>query len=172
MGPDEKKKVRRAFVQNFASSNIFFPSFQTVILTMSVVIPLTMTSSTVSEISFEQQVSIERLAVPCAVMTAESSFVGETNVIEADYQSDHSNTELTPYPYATTSEEIKDYYQLEMSLGEDWSFRLARELSSCEMSIDGDCAGSLDDDSFTPFFAVDEETSLLPEDIEIYSFTD
>lgn len=45
---------------------------------------------------------------------------------------------LTPYPaYATTSEEIQGWKELERSLGENWSLQLAGELSPCEMSLDG-----------------------------------
>ena len=45
---------------------------------------------------------------------------------------------LTPYPaYATTNEEILGWKELERSLGEDWSLRLAGELSPCDMSLDG-----------------------------------
>jgi hypothetical protein len=69
--------------------------------------------------------------------------------------------ELTPYPYTTTSEEIKDWHQLELSFGEDWSLRLACELSSSEMSIDSDS----DDDS--SLFQEDETTACPKDDNEI-----
>ena len=45
---------------------------------------------------------------------------------------------LTPYPYATTNEELQEWKQLRLSLGNDWSSRLAGFLSSSELSIDSD----------------------------------
>ena len=75
----------------------------------------------------------------------------EINVIESSSEQScsnndhHQSMELTPYPYTQTSQEINDYYQLEQSMGEDWSFQLACELSSCDMSDVNDDTDSICD---------------------------
>lgn len=71
--------------------------------------------------------------------------------------------EFTPYPYTTTIEELKDWQQLEFSFGEDWSLRLACELSSSEDSIDSDC-GSIADESL--LFQGEEATSRPEDEME------
>jgi hypothetical protein len=102
------------------------------------------------------------------------------NMIEVDDNCENcsiseSVMELTPYPYTPTSEEMADYYQLEQSLGENWSFRLACELSFETVSMDED-DDYMNDDSVTFFddsHQQYEETmsSPLPEDIEVRTYT-
>lgn len=54
---------------------------------------------------------------------------------------------FNPYPaYTTTSTEIQEWKDLERSLGENWSLRLAGELSSCEMSVDETIESDFDED--------------------------
>jgi hypothetical protein len=105
--------------------------------------------------------------------TAECQEEMEINQIEMDSSDERSSTvELTPYPYIPTSEEIKDFHHLELSLGEDWSFRLACELSAGEMTFDGDdCDSACDSVSFYGNDSCEfDSSSLLPEDIEICTF--
>ena len=104
------------------------------------------------------------------------------NMIEADDNSENCTTgdaaiELTPYPYSPTSEEVADYYQLEQSLGEDWSFRLACELScdSVLMDDDDDDFQSLNDDSVMfiddrLYHDKENISAALPEDIEVRAY--
>lgn len=76
---------------------------------------------------------------------------------------DHDMDVLTPYPaHATTSEEIQEWMELEQSLGENWSLRLAGELSPSEMSLnstesDDDEDGEMFDSSYV--FDDDESSS-------------
>jgi hypothetical protein len=106
------------------------------------------------------------------------------NMIELDDSSenctaDDAAMELTPYPYLPTSEELADYYQLERSLGEDWSLRLACELSSDAISMDDSDHEEFEcesDDSVTFFDDSNHHinkklTVTLPEDIEVRSYT-
>jgi len=91
---------------------------------------------------------------------------------------DDMNMEIyTPYPaHTTTNEEIQEWNDLELSLGENWSLRLADDLSSVEMSLDGcmefdeeyDDEASLfaDDSDQAPSTPVESSFQLL-EDAEI-----
>jgi len=81
---------------------------------------------------------------------------------------------LTPYPaYTTTSKEIQEWKDLEVSLGENWSLRLAGGLSSCDMSVDGTiesdegsvCSFECDDDKET--IEIPSSFQLQEEDEEI-----
>lgn len=117
-----------------------------------------------------------------SLATIDVSAEDNVNMIESDENTENCTTgtaamELTPYPYTPTSEELADFYQLEQSLGEDWSFRLACELSCAAVSMDDDdddCAYSRHDDSVT-FFDEHQHfeenlTSALPEDIEVRTY--
>lgn len=54
---------------------------------------------------------------------------------------------LAPYPaYTKSSVEIQEFKELEVSLGENWSLRLAGELSACDMSLDGTIESEIDDE--------------------------
>ena len=112
-----------------------------------------------------------------SLATIDVSAEDKVNMIEVDDQSESCSTtsdctmELTPYPYAPTSEEMADYYQLEQSLGEDWSFRLA-----CELSCDTNSMDDEDDDSVTFFddshqHDGEKMSPQLPEDIEVRTYT-
>lgn len=66
----------------------------------------------------------------------------------------YNNVDLTPYPYDPTNEELEDWdHLLKDSFGDNWSLHLAAELSSCEMSIDGNCS----DDECYEFSEFDED---------------
>jgi hypothetical protein len=96
---------------------------------------------------------------------------GKVNLIESDDKSQHFITsnvemELIPYPYVPSSEEMSDYYQLEQSLGEDWSLRLACELSLDEISIDDNDGESIYDSQPRLSNNDDYRDSRRPEDIE------
>jgi hypothetical protein len=140
---------------------------------MILAITATMNSPTVSESSISSQSSIDSIILHRNTpSTMEDSGQERLNMIEPDSNVEGVSTmELTPYPYNPTSEEIKDFHHLEVSLGEDWSYRLACELSSADMSLDGD-GESLDDSvSFYDNNIGDSEGSqLLPEDIEICTY--
>ena len=117
-----------------------------------------------------------------SLATIDVSADDKVNMIEADDGSENCTTgdvtamELTPYPYTPTSEELADYYQLEQSLGEDWSFRLACELSCDAVSMDDDDDCDFGNDDSVTFFDDshdrDEEsmTVSLPEDIEVLTY--
>jgi len=100
-----------------------------------------------------------------------SSSVDEQNDV------DDMNMEIyTPYPaHTTTNEEIQEWNDLELSLGENWSLRLADELSCDEMSLDGnmecdeegDDAASFVDDSDQATSTLAESSYQLLEDDEI-----
>jgi len=80
----------------------------------------------------------------------------------------------TPYPaHTTTNEEIQEWNDLELSLGENWSLRLADELSSDEMSLDGsmefdeeydDEASFADDSDQVPSTPAESSYQLLEDD--------
>ena len=54
---------------------------------------------------------------------------------------------LAPYPaYTKSSVEIQEFKELELSLGEDWSLRLAGELSACDMSLDGTIESEIEEE--------------------------
>jgi hypothetical protein len=117
--------------------------------------------------------------------TTDAETNDDVNMIELDDNSENcavnvSDTalELTPYPYTPTSEEMMDYYQLEESLGEDWSFRVACGLTASAVSMDEDDddfdTGSMNDSVsfFEDAIPSNEKLSLsLPEDIEIRTYT-
>jgi hypothetical protein len=98
--------------------------------------------------------------------------VTSTNI--PDYEIETS--QIIPYPYTPTTEELTDYYQLELSLGEDWSFRLACELSSEAMSTDySDQSSDNDSVSFSDENMTKSDdlptSPLLLEDIEVCAYT-
>ena len=69
---------------------------------------------------------------------------------------------LAPYPaYRRSSVEIQDCKELQLSLGENWSIKLAGELSSCDMSVDGTIESDVDeyddDDDQEEDFVTDED---------------
>jgi hypothetical protein len=96
----------------------------------------------------------------------------QINRIEMDSSDESTSTvELTPYPYIPTSQELKDFRHLELSLGEDWSFRLACELSASDFTIDDDCDSACDSVSFYGNDSCDfESASLLSEDMEVCAY--
>jgi hypothetical protein len=93
---------------------------------------------------------LEHTEVTCCSSDSEFSSSGEVFEVE---NVPTCMMELTPYPYATTSEEIEDWRQLEASLGEAWSLQVADEISCAEMSIDSD-----DEEEPYPFCRYDDET--------------
>jgi hypothetical protein len=126
----------------------------------------------------------EMIVHSTSLMTIDLSSDERVNMIEADDCSETCTTndaamELTPYPYSPTSEELADYYQLEQSLGEDWTLRLACELSYSAVSIDesdNDDFECVNDDSVTFFddqhhHDTEHLTGTLPEDIEVRAYT-
>jgi hypothetical protein len=54
--------------------------------------------------------------------------------------------DLTPYPFATTEEELDEWERLELSCGKDWSLQLASQLLDVPRLTDHDDDG---DDSST-----------------------
>ena len=69
---------------------------------------------------------------------------------------------LTPYPaYTKTSEEIQEFKELELSLGENWSLHLAGELSSCDMSVDETIETEFEEDDI---FGMDDEDDTTAEE--------
>jgi hypothetical protein len=124
----------------------------------------------------------EMIAHSTSLATIDVSADERVNMIEADDISENctrsaSAMELTPYPYTPTSEELTDYYQLEQSLGEDWSYRLACELSCDAVSMDDDDDWKCSNDDSVTFFDDSDHhdsanlTATLPEDIEVRAYT-
>lgn len=113
-----------------------------------------------------------------SLMTIDVSEEDKVNMILDDH-SEHctpsdSAMELTPYPYMPTPEELADYYQLEQSLGEDWSYRLACELSFDVVSMDDDDDDDADSVTFLNDYHPHTEAKLpfsLLEDIEVRTHT-
>jgi hypothetical protein len=136
--------------------------------TFTMIIAPIVDPSTIPEIKSTASIDEMSINVPQTAECQEDEF----NRIEVDSSDESSSAmELTPYPYFPTSEEIKDFHHLELFLGEDWSFRLACELSSGEMTVDGDDCGSACDSvsSYGDDSCELDSLLLLPEDIEICS---
>ena len=95
-------------------------------------------SSPISEVKLTRAESFEEICTG-APQTLECHEEAQINRIEMDCHDDSQSVEeLIPYPYIQSSQELQDYHHLELSLGEDWSFRLAGELSCDDISIDCD----------------------------------
>jgi hypothetical protein len=110
-----------------------------------------------------------------SLATIDVSKEDKVNLIESDDNSQPFATtdyemEMTPYPYVPSSEEMIDYYHLEESLGEDWSLRLACELSLNEMSMD-DGESTDESLSFAGNDGDDKVSPRRPEDIEFSTST-
>ena len=74
---------------------------------------------------------------------------------------------LTPYPaYTKTSEEIQEFKELELSLGENWSLHLAGELSSCDMSVDETIETEFEEDDI---FGMDDDDDTAEENAALCS---
>lgn len=132
--------------------------------------------------SYESVSSHDDIIINSAsLMTIDVSAEDKVNMISDDH-SEHCNPfdsvmELTPYPYMPTPEELADYYQLEQSLGEDWSYRLACELSFDVVSMDDDDdSNNNDDDADSVTFLNHPHTEAttfvsFPEDVEVRTYT-
>ena len=130
-----------------------------------------------TSLSFREEMTVHS----SSIATIDVSVEDRVNMIDLDDNSENCTVadsmmeELTPYPYTPTSEEIADYYQLEQSLGENWSFRLACELSYETVSMDEDDDDDYkraNDDSVTFFddshqWYEENISAPLPEDIEV-----
>ena len=75
---------------------------------------------------------------------------------------------LAPYPaYTKSSVEIQEFKELEVSLGENWSLRLAGELSACDMSLDGTIESEIDDEK--DLCCAEEEDEIDVYDVSLHS---
>jgi len=83
---------------------------------------------------------------PTEVTSCSTTFGDDDGSISVDLLDEEI---INPYPaYTKTSTEIQEWKDLELSLGENWSWRLAGELSSCEMSVDGTIESEMEEEDF------------------------